>query len=185
MATKNPVKTTGSWSDVKARLMDFDRAGLLALVQDLYAASKDNKAFLNARLGLGGDPLAPYKDVITRWINPPDFRNPISVSKAKKAISDYKKALGRPEDLAELTVFYCEEVFDFLAVCGMEDGGYFDALVRMYEQALKYVLALPEPKRAAFLVRLDRVRQFGQNFGWGVGTDFDYFWSEAGLAGNR
>ncbi|MFM7254585.1 MAG: hypothetical protein ACKO3C_02835, partial [Betaproteobacteria bacterium] len=71
MATKNPVKTTGSWSDVKARLMDFDRAGLLALVQDLYAASKDNKAFLNARLGLGGDPLAPYKDVITRWINPP------------------------------------------------------------------------------------------------------------------
>jgi len=185
MATKNPVKTTGSWSDVKARLMDFDRAGLLALVQDLYAASKDNKAFLNARLGLGGDPLAPYKDVITRWINPPDSRNPISVSKAKKAISDYKRALGRPEDLAELTVLYCEEVFDFLAVCGMEDGGYFDALVRMYEQALKHVLALPEPKRAAFLVRLDRVRQLGQSFGWGVGTDFDHFWSEAGLVGNQ
>src|SRR5690606_39219930 len=141
MATKKTTKATPSWSDVKTKLADFDRAGLLGLVQDLYAASKDNKAFLHARFGLGDDPLEPFKDVIIRWINPPDFRNPISVSKAKKAISDYKKALGQPEGLAELTVFYCEEVFDFLAGCGMDDEGFYDALVRMFEQALKYVLA--------------------------------------------
>ena len=74
MASK---KTTPSWSDVKTKLADFDRAGLIGLVQDLYAASKDNKAFLHARFGLGDDPLEPFKDVIIRWINPPDFRNPI------------------------------------------------------------------------------------------------------------
>jgi len=79
--------------------------------------------------------------------NPPDFRNPISVSKAKKAISDYKKALGQPDGLAELTVFYCEEVFVFLASCGMDDEGFHDALVRMFEQALKYVLALPKAQQ--------------------------------------
>jgi hypothetical protein len=28
---------------------------------------------------------------------------------------------------------------------------------------------------------LDRVRQLGQNVGWGVSDDFDQFWSEAGL----
>jgi hypothetical protein len=121
-------------------------------VQDLYAASKDNKAFLHARFGLGDDPLEPYKDVIIRWINPPDFRNPISVAKAKKAISDYKKALGQPEGLAELTVFYCEEVFDFLAGCGMDDEGFYDALVRMFEQALKYTCwHLPGRSRRHFL----------------------------------
>ncbi|MDD3786410.1 MAG: hypothetical protein PHQ87_12770 [Hydrogenophaga sp.] len=185
MATKKTTKATPSWSDVKTKLADFDRAGLLGLVQDLYAASKDNKAFLHARFGLGDDPLEPFKDVIIRWINPPDFRNPISVSKAKKAISDYKKALGQPEGLAELTVFYCEEVFDFLADCGMDDEGFYDALVRMFEQALKYVLALPAAQQAAFLARLDRVRQLGQNVGWGVGDDFDHFWSAAGLAGDE
>lgn len=183
MATKKPTKATPSWSNVKTKLTDFDRAGLLGLVQDLYAASKDNKAFLHARFGLGEDPLEPYKDVVTRWINPPDFRNPISVSKAKKAISDYKKALGRPEGLAELTVFYCEEVFDFLAGCGMDDEGFYSALVRMFEQALKYVLALPKAQQATFLTRLDHVRHLGQNVGWGVGEDFNYFWSEAGLSG--
>ena len=151
-------------------------------MQDLYAASKDNKAFLHARFGLGEDPLGPYKDVIIRWINPPDYRNPISVSKAKKAISDYKKAQGQSESLAELTVFYCEEAFDFLAGCGIDDEGFYDALVRMFEQALKYVLALPKVQQTAFLVRLDRVRQMGQNVGWGVGDDFDYFLSESGLA---
>lgn len=119
---------------------------IVGLVQDLYATSKGNKAFLHARFGFGlsDDSLEPYKDMITRWINPPDYRDPISVSKAKKAISDYKKAIGQPEGLAELAVFYCEKVFDFLAGCGMDDEGFYDALVRMFEQALKYVLALPE-----------------------------------------
>jgi len=58
MATK---KNTPSWSDVKTRLVDFDRAGLIGLVQDLYAASKDNQAFLHARFALGDDVLKPYK----------------------------------------------------------------------------------------------------------------------------
>jgi hypothetical protein len=182
MPTQKATTVRTSWSDVKTKLTDFDRAGLLGLVQDLYAARKENKAFLHARLGLGDDPLEPYKDVIIRWINPPDFRNPISVSKAKKAISDYKKALGGPEGIAELCVFYCEEAFDFLASCGVDDGGFFGALVRMFEESLKYVLALPNAQRAAFLTRLDRVRQLGQDVGWGVGDDFDHLWSEAGLA---
>ena len=183
MTTKKTPKANPGWSDVKAKLADFDRARLLELVQDLYAANKDNKTFLHARLGLGDDPLEPYKNVITQWINPPDYRKPQSVAKAKKAISDYKKALGLPEGLAELTVFYCEEVFDFLAGCGMDDEGFYDALVRMFEQALKYVLALPASQQAAFLARLNRVRLLGKNVGWGVGDDFDHFWSEAGLAG--
>lgn len=94
MSRNKTTKATPSWTDVKTRLADVDRAALLGLVQDLYAASKDNKAFLHARFGLGDDPLEPYKKVIIRWINPPDLRSPMSVSKAKKAISDYKKALG-------------------------------------------------------------------------------------------
>jgi hypothetical protein len=46
---------------------------------------------------------------------------PISVSKAKKAIADYKKAIGRPAGMAELSIFYCEEAFGFLESCSMED----------------------------------------------------------------
>ena len=48
-------KTTPSWSDVKAKLNDFDPASLLGLVQDIDAASKDKQNFLHARFGVGED----------------------------------------------------------------------------------------------------------------------------------
>lgn len=57
MATKKKPKANPSWSDVKTRLDDFGRAGLLGLVHNLYAASKDNKAFLHTRFGLVDHPL--------------------------------------------------------------------------------------------------------------------------------
>jgi hypothetical protein len=107
-----------SWSDVKDKLADFDRPGLLGLVQDLYVASKDNQAFLHARLNLGEDVLKPYKETIDRWLWPDVFKNQdTSVAKAKKAITDYKKASGTADGLAELMVFYCERASGFSCRC--------------------------------------------------------------------
>lgn len=102
MSNKAPT-----WSDLKANLANIDRAGLIGLVQDLYAASKDNQAFLHARFGLGDDVLKPYKATIDRWLWL-DFskKQDTSVAKAKMAIGDYRKAIGLPEGLAELMVFY-------------------------------------------------------------------------------
>ena len=119
-----------TWSDVKANLAEFDRAGLLGLVQDLYAADKNNQAFLHAQFGLGGDVLAPYKARIDRWLWP--------------------------------------------------DGGYFDALVRMFEQALKGSATLPARQRDAMLNRLDAARRSSHNFGYGVGCALDDLFSKYG-----
>jgi hypothetical protein len=171
MATK---KGSPSWSDVKGKLTDFDRAGLIGLVQDLYAASKDNQAFLHARFGLGDDVLKPYKATIDRWLWPDVFKNQdTSVAKAKKAIADYRKAVGQPEGLAELAVFFCERAVGFSNDVGLQDEGYFDALVRMFDQACKAVSALPENRRRELLGRLDAVRRLGHNLGYGVGDDMD------------
>lgn len=179
MATK---KTTPSWSDVKIKLADFDRAGLISLVQDLYVASKDNQTFLHARFGLGGDVLKPYKASIDRWLWPDVFKNQdISVSKAKKAVSDYKKAVGQSDELAELMVFYCERAAGFSDDIGLQDEGYFDALVRMFEQALKIIAALPDGQRPALLERLDEVRRTCHSFGYGVGDDMDELLAEYGI----
>jgi hypothetical protein len=82
-------------------------------VQNLYAAHKENQAFLHARLGLGEDVLEPYKKTIDRWLWPDVFlRQETSVSRAKQAISDYKKALGDPEGLAELMVSTASGLLD-------------------------------------------------------------------------
>jgi|SRR4029077_7193229 len=178
----NEKSTSPTWTDVKATLLNFDRAGLLGLVQDLYAGSKDNQAFLHARLSLGRDQLNPYKAMISNWICPDLMRNqPVSVSKAKKAIADYKKAIGQPQDLAELSIFYCEEAFSFLESCGMEDESYFLALIRMYNQALRLVSNLPPDARAGYIDRLDKLRSRGRHVGWGVDDELNSLWYAAEL----
>ena len=173
-------KATPTWSDVKGKLADFDRGGLIGLVQDLYAASKDNQAFLHARFGLGDDVLKPYKATIDRWLWPDVFKNQdTSVAKAKKAISDYKKAVGQPEGLAELMVFFCECAAGFSNEIGLQDEGYFDALGRMFAQALKAIAVLPEGRRPELLARLDAVRRLSHNVGYGVGDDMDDLLAES------
>lgn len=159
-------KNTPSWSDVKAKLTDFDRAGLIGLVQDFYAAGKDNQAFLHARFGLGDDVLKPYKATSDRWLWPDVFKNQdTSVAKAKMAIADYRKAVGQPEGLGEVKVFFCERAVGFSNDVGMQDEGYLDALVRMLEQALKIINTLSEDRRPPLLARLKAVRGLGRNLG--------------------
>ncbi|MDB5849637.1 MAG: hypothetical protein JWP29_3389 [Rhodoferax sp.] len=177
-------RTKPTWSDVKGKLADFDRPGLIGLVQDLYAASKDNQAFLHTRFGLGDDVLKPYKAAIDRWLWPDVFKNQDpSVAKARKAVADYKKAVGQPEDLAELMVYFCERAAGFSNDVGLQDESYFDAMVRMFGQALTAVGALPEANRPALLGRLDAVRRLSHNLGYGVGDDMDDRLAEHGFDG--
>jgi hypothetical protein len=177
--SKNALPT---WSDVRAALLDFDRAGLPGLVKDLYTASKDNQAFLHARLGLGHDQLRPFKTSISRSISPDIMKGqPISVSKAKKAIADYKKAIGHPNGMAELSIFYCEEAFGFLESCSIEDEDYFAALIRMYGQSLEFVSSLPLAGRTTYLERLNKLRPRARNVGWGVEEELNSLWYAADL----
>jgi hypothetical protein len=146
----------------------------MGLIQDLYAAQKDNQTFLHTRFGLGEDVLKPYKETLDRWLSPDVLRNQdISVAKAKKAISSYRKAVGDPAGLAELMVLYCERAVGFSNDVGFQDGDYFHALVQMFEQSLKLTRQLSAGDRDALIIRLDRVRTSSQNLGYGLGDALD------------
>jgi hypothetical protein len=163
-----------TWADVKRQVADFDKAGLLSLVHGLYAANKDNQTFLHARLGLGEDVLKPYKEKIARWISPDIFcKETESISKAKQAISDYRKAVGDPAGLAELMVFFCERATGFCNEYGNDDWGYYSSLLSMFGQAVQRARKLPASGRDGFVARLDRVRVISHKFGYGVGEEMD------------
>ena len=73
------------------------------------------------------------------WLWPEVFKNQdTSVARAKKAVADYKESIGQMTGLAELMVFFCcERTAGFRNDVGLQDQGCFDALVRMFGQALK------------------------------------------------
>jgi hypothetical protein len=60
---KRKSKSQPTWTDVKAKLVDFDRGALLGLIQSLYTAHKDNQTFLHARFGLAVDVLEPVREL--------------------------------------------------------------------------------------------------------------------------
>ena len=171
---KRKPRSQPAWTDIKAKLAGFDRRGLIGLIQDLYTAHKENSDVSSCALWLGDDALRPCKETLDRWLWPDVLRNQdTSVAKAKQAISSYRKAVGDAPGLAELMVFYCERAAGFCNDLGNQDEGYFDALVRMFEQALKVIEKLPAPDRDVLIARLDRVRVISHNFGYGVGDDMD------------
>src|ERR1035437_8952374 len=172
--TRRHPRSQPTWTDVKAKLAGLDRINLMGLIQDLDAAHKDNQTFLDTRVGLGEDGLKPCRETLARWLWPNVLRNQdTSVAKAKQAISSYRKAVGEPAGLAELMVSFCESAAGFSDNIGYQDEGYFDALVHMFEQALKATCQLSAGDRDALITRLDRVRTISHNFGYGVGDDMD------------
>ena len=118
----------------------------------------------------------------SRWPWPDVFKNQdTSVAKAKKANADYRKAVGQPGGLAELTVFYCEQAAGFYANGGVDDEGHLDALLRTFEQALGAASKLPAEQRDAILSRLDAVRRISHKLGYGVGERMDDLLAEHGV----
>ena len=78
-------------------------------------------------------------------------------------------------------VFYSERAAGFSDDVDLQDEAYFDALVRMFEQALKVIQSLPEDARPALHGRLDAVRRTSHDFGYGVGDDMDDLLAEYGI----
>ena len=172
-------KSAPSWSDLKTKLSDFDRTGLLALLQGLYSSSRENQAFLHARFCLGSNTLGPYKTTIARWMWPDISRGQAtSISKAKKAIADYKKAVGRPEEVAELMTFYCEQGAGFSRDVGFSDESFFASLMSMFASALTLTTTLSPVQRDSFLRRLVAVSRISRDVGYGLSDEMEYLLDE-------
>jgi hypothetical protein len=166
------TKSQSAWTDVKAKLASLDRKGLLGLIWDLYAAHKDNQMFLHARFALGA--LSPYKETIARWLWPDSFRNQdTSVLKVKKPICPIQEGDCGCRRTGRVDGFLLRTAAGFSSDLGYHES-YFDALVRVFNQAIVTANRLPGGSRNALIVRLDRVRSISHELGYGVGDAMDF-----------
>ena len=55
------------------------------------------------------------------------------------------------------------------------------ALIRMYDQAVKFLLDLPVAERHAYAKRLENLRSRARPLGWGIRDELNRIWYEAGL----
>jgi len=166
MAKRTSSRPT--WSDVKVAVDNLDQKQLVKLVADLYRFSKENQAFLHARFAVGDNPLGPYKKKINECMYPDFYSNrPIQISKAKRAISSYSKAVGDPFGESELMIFFVECGNNLTLDFGDIDEAFYDALNRMYRRAIDKVLSLSEEQRIGFKNRLEAIMTSASGIGWG------------------
>jgi len=167
-ATRIRKQPEVTWSAVKSALSGSGREALLGLVKDLYGLSASNKQFVDARLHLGRDPLVQCKKVVAECIAPDVFsRKPIQIAKAKKAISDYRKAACDDRGELDLMIHFVECGNQFTLEYGDIDEGFYDALVNMYVRAVKATKDLPLPERRSFQDRLRALSVSSEPIGWG------------------
>jgi hypothetical protein len=157
-----------SWSDVKQSIASLGTSELIQLIASLYGLSKGNRDFLHARFSIGDDPIGPYKEVIEDCMFPDVLKNkPIQISRAKKAINEYSKAVGDARGEAELMTYFVERGNQFTVEFGDIDEGFYDALLRMYARAINKVLSLPEEEQHEFRERLKTIMVTSNKIGWG------------------
>jgi hypothetical protein len=157
-----------SFSSVRKALANHDRNALVALIGELYVLNAQNRDFLDARFAGDDSALRRYKKLIEKALYPDVMSSaPVSFRDARKAIADYRKALGAPSGLAELLVYAVECGNQFTCDYGDIDGPFYDSLERMFEAAVKTVSDLEAEIAAPFIIRLATVVRKAQGIGWG------------------
>ena len=141
---------------------------MLKLVGDLYALRKENQDFLRARFLKDASTLVPYRETIEHCISPAEpWKSPVSISRARRAISDYRKALGDPEGLAELMLFYVECGVSFTIEFEDIDEAFYYSVVRVFSDGMKMLNRCDQDAIYKLLPRFERAVHSTADVGWG------------------
>jgi hypothetical protein len=163
-----------------AALEKLGKNPLVGLAADLYSISRQNREFIETRLSLNADPLKPFKSIILDALND-DITNqhPISISRAKKAISDYRKASGDRDGELELMVLFVERG-NFLTVEYGDFGEpFYDSMVGMYRKVVERVKAGGAGLIGRYEERLRKIMESSKDIGYGYHDDLKYIYHSA------
>ena len=169
-----------TWSAVKTVVGKLSQDELLGLVADLYRLSKPNQAFLHARYADAEAAMVDCKKIISDCLYPDMQRDrPLQVAKARKAVSDFCKAVAEPTRHAELMVFFLEQGNAFTVEYGDIDAGFYDALLAMARGAVQSICGLPQEMQEAYGERLAELVRSSSCIGWGYHDGLKQIYSAA------
>jgi hypothetical protein len=160
-------KSKITWQDVKNILIKKGNRELLKLIGDLYSLNNKNKTFVHAKYSLI-DPLKPYKEIILKSLYPDPMNNEqLSLGTGRKAISEYKKAVGDAIGVLELSIYYIESGHRFTLEYGDIDEQFYDSLESMFAKVLKILTQFDQTVIDKYFPRLLSLTEEVSGIGWG------------------
>ena len=161
-----------SWKNIKSSLNGMDAPSLISLIHDLYALNKENKEFLQGRVG-GEAAFAGLREDAARKIEKEFFPDRgfgrARIAPVKKAITGYKKATGDPIGTADLTLLFIEQFVKYVGEYGGEAESKIDALIVAMRELLKILETCPAIIDVLLVEeRLARIMVDASDIGYGV-----------------
>ncbi len=155
------------WQKVKIILFDKDKTELIKLIADLCSLNSANKKFIYTKYSLI-NPIESYKEIIKQSLYPDIGRNMrLSLSKAKKAIGDYKKATNDSMGALELMVYYVECGNQFTVDYGDVDEQFYYSIESMFVKIIEMLPQFDKNIIDSCLLRLGSLTEKAKCVGWG------------------
>ncbi|ABD41595.1 hypothetical protein Mhun_1878 [Methanospirillum hungatei JF-1] len=167
MSQSNP-----SWRAIKTSLAGMDANSLISLIHDLYALNKENKEYLQGRVG-GEAAYASLRENAAKKIRheffPERGYGKARIAPVKKAIQGYKKATGDPIGTADLTLQFIEQFVKLCREYGGEEQSKLDALSVAMKELLKILESCPAIIEVLNIEeRLAAAKKDASYFGFGI-----------------
>ena len=157
-----------NWSKIKTVLMASDQRKSLELIRDLFKQSQGNRRFIEARLFPTVKTLEEYRKRVENSMFPDLFqKEPVGISTAKKAITEYKNATGDNDGELDLMVSFVEFGTRFTVEYGDMWEGFYSSLESMFQKVLTRVAKCDQARRAVVMARLEEIVESASGLGWG------------------
>ncbi len=165
------------WLEIRKKLNKCSETDLKGIISELYALSKTNKNFLDARFLRDASVLKRYEADIQKYISPYEpwkSSQQVSIKEAKKVLSDYNKATHDKWGLLHLMIHYVECGTHFLCEFGDMYAQYYTSLVSVFENALTYMKEFPDEEVQEYIERMQGIATQASGMGWGYSDSITY-----------
>ena len=107
------------------------------------------------------------------------YDKPLRIAQAKKAVSQYEKAIGETKGLVELMLYFVECGNRFTVDYGDINEDFYLAMVRMYDKTIDTLFSLDEDTIQVYQSRFSEIMESSSGIGWGYHDDLCDLYYEA------
>lgn len=101
---------------------------------------------------------------------------PLKLAAARRAISQYKKAIGDNGGILELSMYYVEQGAKFTDLYGDIEESFYSSLGFVFYSAMKLLVLMPWDTQQSYFSRIRHMMKIASKTGWGFEDQLcDYF----------
>ncbi|MBM7578535.1 DUF6155 family protein [Jeotgalibacillus terrae] len=160
-----PIKLT----ELKKELKSYDQKELISLISELYKLNPEVKNYLSAKFQ-GEEAVEVLFEEARKKIKNVFFPDrgfgKLSLTTAKKAISDFKRQTGDEDKTADLMIYYVELGTEFTAMYGDIDGAFYSSMASTFAQAVE-IIDTSHERVASYEDRFQSILEEAAQVGWG------------------